>query len=423
MKKESLDKLELPIDVKFGHLGELTLQIPWSNLKGKPVKVTIEDVYLLASPILQDNYNHEEEIRRELALKFQKLNDLEIMNKANPTNSLSPEDAAKNESFTESLVTKIVDNLQVQIKNIHIRYEDTENIFTDNPYAIGITLDELSAISTDENWKHTFISVSNQLTHKLLTLKSLCCYWNTETESIYTDNHEELLGKFKNSIIDQDNLSQYEEYTQFILRPVSGTGNLTVNKLGTTETQPHLKTELFFEDFSVDLDSNQYRDALWTASKFHWYKKTHKFKKLKPQVPLKGHSVEWFQYAAKSVLNEIHEKNYAWSWDFLAKRRDNRKAYIKLWKQKLLLPNISQPLNDPEAQEELKKLEEELSYEDIKFFRSLSKNELRKERLAKSEAAPKSAEQTQQTTEPAQNTGWFSSWWSKALKQILMIKN
>jgi vacuolar protein sorting-associated protein 13A/C len=26
------------------------VRIPWSNLKGKPVKVTIEDVFLLAAP-------------------------------------------------------------------------------------------------------------------------------------------------------------------------------------------------------------------------------------------------------------------------------------------------------------------------------------------------------------------------------------
>ncbi|CCH41516.1 Vacuolar protein sorting-associated protein [Wickerhamomyces ciferrii] len=419
LKKESLDKLELPVDVKFGHLGELTLQIPWSNLKGKPVKVTIEDVYLLASPIIQDEYNEEEVLKRELNLKLQRLNDLELINKANPTNSLSPEENAKNESFTESLVTKIVDNLQVQIKNIHLRYEDVDNVFTDNPYAIGVTLDELSAISTDSNWKHTFISVSQQLTHKLLTLKSLCCYWNTDAKSIYTENQNELFEKFKNSIIDQDNLSQYEEFTQFLLRPVSGSGHLTVNKLGTTETQPHLKTELFFEEFGVDLDSNQYRDALLTASKFHWFNKTHKFKKFRPNVPLKGNSKEWFKYAAKCVLNEIHEKNYAWSWEFLSKRRENRIAYIKLWKEKLLLCDIAQPLPKQSQNEELENLHKELTFEDIKFFRSLAKKELRKERIANAESAPSSSENeqavdntSQQQQQPASG-GWFSSWWSK----------
>ena len=33
LRKESLDKFKLPVDVKFGQLGQLTLQIPWSNLK------------------------------------------------------------------------------------------------------------------------------------------------------------------------------------------------------------------------------------------------------------------------------------------------------------------------------------------------------------------------------------------------------
>lgn len=62
--------MKLPLNVVQGHLGSLTLQlvqstqpivrsihfsnqqcrIPWSNLKGKPVKVLIEDVYLLAAP-------------------------------------------------------------------------------------------------------------------------------------------------------------------------------------------------------------------------------------------------------------------------------------------------------------------------------------------------------------------------------------
>lgn len=61
--------MKLPLNVIQGHLGSLTLQfvilclllyfslpneildrIPWSNLKGKPVKVLIEDVYLLAAP-------------------------------------------------------------------------------------------------------------------------------------------------------------------------------------------------------------------------------------------------------------------------------------------------------------------------------------------------------------------------------------
>lgn len=34
----------------IGYLGELTLIIPWSNLRNEPVKVIIDHVYLLAEP-------------------------------------------------------------------------------------------------------------------------------------------------------------------------------------------------------------------------------------------------------------------------------------------------------------------------------------------------------------------------------------
>ncbi|CEP23102.1 Vacuolar protein sorting-associated protein 13 AltName: Full=Suppression of the onset of impotence protein 1; AltName: Full=Vacuolar protein-targeting protein 2 [Cyberlindnera jadinii] len=408
LKKETLDKFELPLDVHFGHLGELTLQIPWANLKAKPVKVFIENVYLLASPIAQDTYDAEAELKRELALKFERLADLEIRQRAKPTNAISEEDAAKNESFTESLVTKIVDNLQIEIKNIHLRYEDMNNVFTDHPYALGVTLGELSAISSDDSWMPTFISVSSNLTNKLLTLKSLCAYWNTDSESIFSEDQDELLSRFKQSLLleDEDRLDD----TQYILRPVSGTGHLTVNKLGSTETQPHIKAEVFFEEFCVDLDSHQYRDALFSASKFHWYKKTHKFKRFRPNVPVEGHGEEWFLYAARAVLSEIHERNYRWSWDFLKERRDNRKAYIKLWKKKLLLPDISQGFPDASSNEELRSLEEKLPYDDIKFFRSLARLELRKEKLEEAEVSgEKTLSEKIQQQEPT--GGWLSSWW------------
>lgn len=33
-----------------GHLGQLTLSIPWTSLSSKPVEILIEDIYLLIAP-------------------------------------------------------------------------------------------------------------------------------------------------------------------------------------------------------------------------------------------------------------------------------------------------------------------------------------------------------------------------------------
>jgi vacuolar protein sorting-associated protein 13A/C len=82
-------------------------------------------------------------------------------------------------SFTEQLITKIIDNLQVRVCNIHIRYEDAHAhpaVFycfgyscVQNRMALGITLKELSAVSTDANWMETFIQEARTCIYKVHT--------------------------------------------------------------------------------------------------------------------------------------------------------------------------------------------------------------------------------------------------------------
>src|SRR6266566_4271856 len=167
LRKEALDQLKLPINVVEGHLGQLTLVIPWSNLRGAPVKIFIEDVFLLASPREEAQYDEEEEERRKQRIKMEKLDSAELL-KERSQEGLSQEEQKKSQSFTESLVTKIVDNLQVTVKNIHVRYEDSISA-PGHPFALGVTLEEFSAVSTDGEWNPTFIQDSAQTTHKLAT--------------------------------------------------------------------------------------------------------------------------------------------------------------------------------------------------------------------------------------------------------------
>lgn len=398
LKRESLDKFKLPLNVKFGHLGELTLQIPWSNLKGKPVKVIIEDVYLLAAPIILTAYDAEDDDRREQQLKQDKLRDLEAVQSTLNSNPLLALDFAGNESFTESLITKIVDNVQVTIKNIHVRYED-DCVLTESPYAIGATLQELSALSTDENWEPSFIAITQSFTRKLVLLREFAFYMESESESLYTDDHTELLHRLKCCFEEAQGLHEY------ILKPVSGEGHLVVHKAGATSSHPHVRAELFFDEFGIDFNSVQYRDILWTALKLQWYQKTWKFRKLRPKLLVADAPREWFVYVAKLVLNEIHTKNYKWSWAYFKTRRDQRIQYIDLWKQKLVKGVLT-----PEQEVEFDSLEQVLLYEDIKFYRSLTRLEIRLQNLK--------TKQEQVSAQSQASQGWFG-WWSGAPKQEL----
>ncbi len=91
LRKEALDQLRLPLNVVAGHLGELTLTIPWSNLRGKPVRVSVEDVFLLAAPREDADYDPEEQERRAHALKMEKLDSAEML-KERATEGMSKEE-------------------------------------------------------------------------------------------------------------------------------------------------------------------------------------------------------------------------------------------------------------------------------------------------------------------------------------------
>ncbi|KAI1371765.1 vacuolar protein sorting-associated protein 13 [Hypoxylon crocopeplum] len=404
LRKEALDQLKLPINVMEGHLGELTLVIPWSNLRGAPVKIFIEDVFLLASPKEESAYDEDEEERRRQRLKMEKLDSAEIL-KERSQEGLSQEEQKKSQSFTESLVTKIVDNLQVTVKNIHVRYEDSISA-PGHPFALGVTLAEFSAVSTDGEWKPTFIQNSAKTTHKLAKLGALAIYWNTDSTLLgpgrevsrenHAMSHDDMIKNFKEMIGKGDDTSAADH--QFILKPVSGQAKIELDKTGDIHV-PKFKASLLFDEIGVVLDDDQYRDGLMMVDLFHYFIRHQEYKKLQPKgVTPKEDPRAWLKFAGSAVLTKIHERNRRWTWDYFRERRDDRLRYIELFKKK----KANQQLSAQET-DDLSKLEWKLGYEDLRFWRSLARNQLRKENA---EALKKSSSKEQQ-----QQQGWLSWVW------------
>ena len=54
-----------------------------------------------------------------------------------------------------NLTSKVIDNIQISIKNIHIRYEDSANLA--QPLSLGLTMEKLDIETTNEKWESEFI--------------------------------------------------------------------------------------------------------------------------------------------------------------------------------------------------------------------------------------------------------------------------
>jgi vacuolar protein sorting-associated protein 13A/C len=66
----------------------------------------------------------------------------------------------KEDGMMSRLGKKVVDNLQLRIKNVHVRFEEGTST-SNNSYAWGLTLDEISLTTTDATWKPSFIERTN----------------------------------------------------------------------------------------------------------------------------------------------------------------------------------------------------------------------------------------------------------------------
>lgn len=412
LKTSALDKFRLPIDVKEGYLGDLTLSIPWSNLKGKPVRVLVENVYLLASPRNANvDVDEEEEEERSQAVKQEKLANAELLGRDGPQSvNMSEEDAQKNESFTSSLITKIVDNVQITVRNIHVRYEDNLSN-PEHPFSAGLTLSEFSAVSTDSEWNPTFIQNSVDGIHKLARLESLSAYWDTDAESLAGFPIAEAQEKFKSLIASGEQSPSH----QYILSPVSGAGRLIMRRK-MNNTTPKMDAQLLFDSLGFALDDEQYRDIISVTDLFHFFTRYAQYRRFRPSLEAleENRPRALLKFAGQAILNEVHDKHRVWSWDFFKQRRDDRRLYVRLFKEKeqqVQSANQKQAGAQPtqaESGSELNQLERRLDYKDIRFYRSIARSELRKERLKKrSEEAQSGATTTQQQG----GGGWLGWLW------------
>ncbi|KAM0749832.1 hypothetical protein T439DRAFT_348604 [Meredithblackwellia eburnea MCA 4105] len=390
LRKDALDKFRLPIDVLEGYVGDLTINISFKNLNSEPVRILISDVFLLAVPTESSKATPEEDEARAQAAKMEKLANAELMSGAPGGPGMSLEDERKNETFIASLTTKVIDNLQVEVRNIHIRYEDKLSV-PGHPFAVGFTLAGFSAVSTDEFWRPAFVTNSRAGIHKLAKLESLAVYFDTDSESLAGYPINEAIAKFNELIARKDRTPEH----QFILKPVSGEGRLILNKKVDGET-PKMDVELLFQELGFALDADQYRDALSMVDLFHFYTRQREYRKFRPPQALidENRNKALWRFALDAIRTEVHEKNRKWSWKYFAERRDDRKDYVRLFKAS------GTKGFPPDDAKKLAELEKKLGYKDIRFYRSIARSELRKEK--------KQHEEEERLHPRPANTGWVA---------------
>lgn len=410
LKAEALNSLKLPVTVKAGFVGTITLKVPWKSLGKEPVIVLIDRVFILAHPVVDGRSLKEEDREKLFEAKLQQIEEAESATLEALSRSKLGSPPAGN-SWLGSLIATIIGNLKISISNVHVRYEDSVSN-PGHPFSCGVTLAKLAAVTMDEQGNETFdTSGALDKLRKLVQLERLAMYHDSNSKPWKLDKKwEDLTPKewievFEDGINEPSNnsrnLSGWAEYRNYLVSPINGV--LKYHRLGNQERNdpnvPFEMASLIISDVSLTVNEVQYHDWIRLMEVITRYKTYIEVSHLRPMVPVSEDVSSWWRYAARAGLQQ-RKMCYRFSWDQIQALCHLRRRYVQLYSDSLQqLPNIDSS--------EIRNIEKDLDPKVILLWRFLAHAKV--ESLKSKEAAEQRM---------LKKRSWFSFRWSTATADV-----
>ncbi|KAK5650330.1 hypothetical protein RI129_001359 [Pyrocoelia pectoralis] len=348
LKAEALYELNLPIKVKIGTIGKVWLKIPWNYLWNEPVLLTIEDILITAVPIVAyEKYNHEIDKRLLRSVKRKILHDLNADKKfiGGPN------------SFPEHLITNLVNNLQINVANIHIRYEDS--VSANHPLACGLCIGSITAETTNSKWKAAKATSSSETCYYLIKVEALSVYWNPQYNSEKWDIPSQYY-QWRNVMSSSlQNFSMNNQDFEFVVKPMTAKVKMTINRADNRNITKIL-SDIVIQDCNIQFSQKQCQSILDLTDALDRMFISWNFLSLRPNQTILENKQGWWKYAYQALL-EQRVRPYTWS--RIKKVRQQYKEYTEVYKKILLNPN------DTELKLDLQKYEDCLSIVNIVISR------------------------------------------------------
>lgn len=264
LKKEIIQKLNLPFNLKYSRLGCLKMNIPWSSITSSKIEVVIEGLELLITEQPEKDWNCKNhriiEERKKEVQAFCESIAADFAKKAEKTKKEETE-----EGYFSKMVVKIIDNIQVTIKNIHVRYEDEIT----NNYSFGVTLEELKIYTVNRHGEPEFIDrtkkeYQNEPLRKKLILSEFGVYWNEKSDFFQGDLH----GPMTDSIARKDN-QQRLKMNYLIL--MSSNAMLYQREAGKQFEEPEINLQIGFEQLKIEITNQQLQQIVNLSERLQKY--------------------------------------------------------------------------------------------------------------------------------------------------------
>ncbi|KAH7429919.1 hypothetical protein KP509_09G071400 [Ceratopteris richardii] len=409
LKAEALNSLKLPVTVKAGFLGSVTLKVPWNRLGNESVIVLLDRIFIVAEPIQDDQISEEDRKDRLLEAKRRQLDATEsAMLEAKEKRRQQEKNIKETTSWITSLITTIIGNLKISITNVHIRYEDcTSN--PGKPFCCGVTLSKLAAVTIDENGKETFVtSGALDKLHKSIQLEQLAFYHDSNSSpwklgKSYSEMTRQEWCEVFEATINQKHpqvspLLSTVSKSKYLLRPINGV--LNYYQYGRREKRdihtPLQSLSLVLDDVSLTVSENQYCDGLKLLEGISQYRKRIEFSHFRPWVTVHDDPRTWWMYASRARLKQQNKARSHLSWERVSHMCSLRRRYVELYLEKLQGKPMAENV-------QMKEIEEIVDIEVLLIWRLLAHAKVKTVKLKEANLQSDKSK-----------SGWWGFRWSKS---------
>ncbi|KAJ8257579.1 hypothetical protein GJAV_G00187290 [Gymnothorax javanicus] len=358
LRHDALREFDLPFEVKAGFIGKITLQIPFYRPHSDPWVISMSQLNLIIGPAQPQDVNEREEQERERQRKRQLLQALEDKWKS--------ECEQKGQSYwysvTASIVTRIVENIELKIQGVHLRFEDSLSM-PERPFSFGVCIKNVSAQNASKE------PVEKRLRQKQLEIEEFSVYWDTQCS---------MLGDLPTAEIQEAMTACMQSRDhQYVFEPVCASVLLrrdTSKEPLRSRHTPRIGGQVQLEPLSLRLSQVQYQQIMAFLKELDRREREMLFRKWRPKVPVSGNCQQWWIFAINANVSEIREQRRRESWSFALHRAHDAVLYTRLYSQKLKgLPLTAQ------EKAEMERVEEEQTLEELKSLREIIHDTFRKQ--------------------------------------------
>ncbi|XP_017978357.1 PREDICTED: putative vacuolar protein sorting-associated protein 13B isoform X6 [Theobroma cacao] len=319
---EAFDYLQLPFALKQGRVGRLSIKVPWNLIGGEPILIALENVFFSVSQRDDHEWRMDAVETRELAGKKAKLAAAELAKLSRRVC-----DNKGGWSFIPFVTAKVLENIQVSIRNFHVLYSDMQS--DSEQFMFGLRFSSLTML------KQNPIGLRMGQVSKIVEIEGLeiYCSISKEAANVLSLNQVEDSKPWCNSHFVGDK-------SDHILEPVNVSLSLLVNRSGKLNDLPQYSISAKITCLVVSLNEIQLQQILILSDYLSTSQLREKYGRYRPwYCPLSrkedGWQKLWWHYAQESILSDVREKLKKTSWRYLGQRLSNRRKYVNLYKTKL----------------------------------------------------------------------------------------